>query len=35
MLLGWFIEITTRIVTHNEKGLFYKTYKDVLTKVYS
>ena len=28
MLLGWVIEISTRIVTYNEKSLFYKTYKD-------
>ena len=30
MLLGRVIGIITEIVTYNEMGLFYKTYKDVL-----
>ena len=34
MLLGSIIGIITQIVTYNEKGLFYKTYKNVLTEVY-
>ena len=34
MLLGWIIEIISRMVTYNEKRLFYKSYKDVLTKIY-
>ena len=31
MLLGWDIGIITWILTYNERGLFYKAYKEVLT----
>ena len=33
ILLGCVIGIITQIITYNEKGLFYKIYKDVLTEV--
>ena len=29
ILLGWVIEMITRIVTYNEKGLFDSMYEDV------
>ena len=34
MLLGLVNAIVTRIVTYNEKSLFYKTYKEMLTEEY-